>query len=528
MTSVLTLLKAQHLNASCINKIRYERDRKKKNNAMMQVFAYIILGFVLVGYSFGMAYGYGLLGMINIVPVIAIVLTTVLNLMFTFFKSNSYLFGFSDYDQMMSLPVSTKAVITAKFLYMYLQNLKYSLGIMLPMGIGYFLMTGFSVGKAMLWLGLSLFVPLIPMTIAAIVGALIAFVGSGFRHKVLVQTILTIALFCGIMILSFSAGSIDEAALIEDIVAISKVAEAVLGKVYPPARWFGLAIREGTLGYGILFVVVSIAIYTVFCIVLSMKFRAINTALTTKQRGKVYQISDMKVNKPINTLIVKEWRRLLSSTAYLINMGMGLILAVLFTGALSVVGVDSIMAEIPLKGINDYAHYLAPCILMVIIGMTSTSSVSLSLEGKSIWILKSLPVSTKTILKSKILFNLMLQIPVAVICDVLLIIACKPDAITAILYFVVSLSMCTLLSVMGMFFGILFVNYEWANEVQVIKQSMAAFAGIFGSMIVSIVVCVAAAFLCTIVDGRIVLLLLSVVASVLAFLLWKVVERGKI
>ena len=70
---------------------------------------------------------------------------------------------------------------------------------------------------------------------------------------------------------------------------------------------------------------------------------------------------------------------------------------------------------------------IAPFAIAAAISMTCTTCVSLSLEGKNVWIIKSLPIAPKMIYDSKILMNLSLSIPASLISAVLLIIGLKLD-----------------------------------------------------------------------------------------------------
>ena len=52
---------------------------------------------------------------------------------------------------------------------------------------------------------------------------------------------------------------------------------------------------------------------------------------------------------------------------------------------------------------------ILPLILGALIMMTCTTSVSLSLEGKNLWILKSLPITKEEIYKGKMLFKMCIR-----------------------------------------------------------------------------------------------------------------------
>lgn len=53
--------------------------------------------------------------------------------------------------------------------------------------------------------------------------------------------------------------------------------------------------------------------------------------------------------------------------------------------------------------------------------MMTAASVSVSMEGNRFWIVKTLPIPTKTILDAKILMNLLLMLPFYLISEVFLI-----------------------------------------------------------------------------------------------------------
>ena len=112
---------------------------------------------------------------------------------------------------------------------------------------------------------------------------------------------------------------------------------------------------------------------------------------------------------------------------------------------------------------------ILPLILGALIMMTCTTSVSLSLEGKNLWILKSLPITKEEIYKGKMLFNLLLQIPTALISSALLAVRFRVTGMTLITLFVYPMA--------AAFAG---------TETTVVKQSAASFFALIFGIIVSI------------------------------------------
>ena len=75
---------------------------------------------------------------------------------------------------------------------------------------------------------------------------------------------------------------------------------------------------------------------------------------------------------------IKELKRFFSSTVYVINSGMGVVMAIAFSLAIVVVGPSQLIAY---PGIESILQKIAP-FTIALISMTCTTCVSLSLEGK--------------------------------------------------------------------------------------------------------------------------------------------------
>ena len=194
-----TVLKIQFLNQSGLNELRYGKDKKKRTASVAMLAAMTVVAVIVVGMSFLIGIGYGAMGMLEVLPGLALAAVSMITFFFSMLKANAYLFAFQEYDMLMSLPLSVKTVISSKFIYMYLNDLLFSLGVMIPMGSAYLMWADVSSAAeslliAVMWLVTALFAPLIPMTAASILGALVAAIGSKSRFKVVIQVVLILAL----------------------------------------------------------------------------------------------------------------------------------------------------------------------------------------------------------------------------------------------------------------------------------------------------------------------------------------------
>ncbi|MBR0052119.1 MAG: hypothetical protein IJP57_09220, partial [Firmicutes bacterium] len=182
MKQTVLLLKTLLLSTSQRNIYKYTADRKKKSKIVGGTIGTVLLYAMLIGYCILTCVGYGVTGMIDSAPVMCALTVSLLAFFFTLLKTNGYLFNFKEYDMLMSLPFKTETVASAKFLYMYVKSLPWYLSISVAMLIGYGIYAHPAVFVYPVWIVLSLFLPVIPMLIAAFLGFLTAKVSAGFRR----------------------------------------------------------------------------------------------------------------------------------------------------------------------------------------------------------------------------------------------------------------------------------------------------------------------------------------------------------
>lgn len=220
--------------------------------------------------------------------------------------------------------------------------------------------------------------------------------------------------------------------------------------------------------------------YLLFVKVLSFKYKSLNTRISSTYNKSNYEVNRLNSGNVLTALYSKELKRFLSSTIYVTNMVVGLVMSVIMSVAVVIVGSErlAIMVGLP---------KLAPFILAAMIGMSNTSSVSLSLEGKNLWILKSLPLRLRDIYLSKILVNLTLTVPVALISGSLFIIGIKATLYQGLMMLVIPLIFAIFSATWGLFINYQFANYDWESETQVVKQSMSAVIGMLGSLLIAVI-----------------------------------------
>ncbi|WP_407371026.1 hypothetical protein [Carnobacterium sp.] len=477
------------------NFFRYEKDRRKRNSKIAVAVAIVMVLLMIISYCGGVAYGYVYLGMVDLIPSIAIFISSLLTLTFSLFKSNGEFFNFSDYDQLMSLPIAVKTIISSRFLNMYIWNTFIAFLVMFPMGMTYLLFEQPDFITYLIWFFSIFLVSLIPTIIAAIFGTVVTAISSKLKYTNAVATVLSIGLVVVLLIFLMTASTtnfgfgelIDSQTGTINADAFSSLAPFVsdrLNQLYLPTKLFKEAVVDGKFLSFLIFAVVSIGLYFLFLQLLSIKYKKINTALTSHSRKGNYKIGLLHQKGMLLALYKKTLMRILKSTVAATNLLVGCVMAILLAISTLIIGPEKILQSLDLAEYFPILKNVAGYVIAAMVSMTNTTTISLALEGKNVWLIKSLPISPKTLYDSYVLTNLTFTIPTSIICSLLFSISLKMSFIETILVIVTPLSFLLFTAVAGIFIGNRMAYYDWQDETQLVKQSMMSLIGMLGGMII--------------------------------------------
>lgn len=493
--SNIILLKNIIMASSSLNKARHTSDKKVKRRAWGALAIEILLGTMLAVYVGITVYGYGYYGMGDIIPMLLGLVICLISFVFTFFKAGGYLLAFREYDMLMAMPIKTSGIVWAKFMHMFILGLKWCAWITIPVIIlyGYFMHPNPTV--YVLWLILVPFISLIATVAGSVLSILISGIGANFKHKRAVQTILTVLLVLACFFLEFIIGA-DADMEIKDMLATLREEIENVCNVLRPAKWFAEAINDAK-PLSILLVILSAVAFTeLFIRVLSIKYKKINSRLTASSANRDFKLKTQKAKNIYMTIAYKEFKRMTFSTTYMTNIALGGILTVILGVAAFFVKPESLMSAIQTGGTGGIPEYFTsyaflipaiPFFAYLLGGMMMSTCCSLSLEGKSLWIIQSMPIDVMTLLKGKMLFNMLLITPPVMVAVLGLSFCLKAGAVNWLLFEILSVVLCAAGTVRGMCCGVRFVKYDWVNEIEVIKQGTATavyvLSHMFGMMI---------------------------------------------
>lgn len=469
MTKVFLLTKIQILGLFGVNKMIHAGDSRARLHAAGMGVVALIAGAMIVFLSYMTAAGYAAIGLVELVPAIILILFSMITLFFTLIRSSGTLFGFSDYDMIMSLPVSRSSVILSRLLTVYLGNLLFGVLLLLPAMVVFMIESG---APAFLWLSallIWLLAPLLPMIVSMTIGVVITAISVRFRHKNLVVTLLSFGVTIGAMALSFSMQSMDVDLLADLSIQLGQA----IGRFYPPSALVTAALSERNVLALIAFALLSITAATLFVFLLSKVYAKINSALFARHTRTAYRVTQLSTATADKALYRRELKLLTSYPVYLLNTCIGSVLMVVTILAIRIFGSEQLSVILQIPGLQGMLQHMAPFFPASFVIISSTTAVSLNMEGKNRWILSSLPVSTKAIFDSKILVNLTVLLPSIIFSSLMLAMTFPLNFFSILMVFVIPAVYAVFIAVVGLFANLRFLKFDWKSPQQAVKQSMS-------------------------------------------------------
>ena len=390
------------------------------------------------------------------------------------FNTYSSLYLAKDNDLLLSMPIPVKDIIASRLVNVYLLSLMYSLVVLLPAVIVYWITAPLTPAVVLGGIVLLLLLPLFVTLLSCLLGWCVARVSLRLKNRSLITVLLSLVLFGAYYFFYYRAQK-----MLRDLIANAAVyGEKIKGAAYG-VYLFG-QIGTGDIAAILIFSAVILAFAAAVWMLLRKTFLSISTA-TGAVKKNVYREKTVRPKTPGSALLGREIAHFLSNPNYMLNCGLGIILLPAMGIFMLIKGRG--LVEV-LEGVFRFGSGVTTILICValcmVISMNDMVVPSVSLEGKSIWLAQSLPVHPWKVLKSKLVMQLLLTgVPLAfaLIC----VFGMLPDPVPVrILAVVFCLLNMLLLALFGLFLGLKFANVRWTNEITPIKQGMAVLIILFG------------------------------------------------
>ncbi|MBR5731384.1 MAG: hypothetical protein IKX89_05505 [Firmicutes bacterium] len=396
------------------------------------------------------------------------------------FTTYTTIYKSKDSQMLLTMPIKPGTLLLSKMITVYLLTLLFTVIGTLPGVINYWIHMKPSAGTVLTGIAAIMLLALFTTALSCVLGWLVALVIRHIPNKNAGTVIATLAFMILYYVVYFRIQKILQSILLN----IDSIEHGIKGYVYPIYK-LGL----GAAGDGmslLIFAAISIVLFAIVYLVLSRSFLGIVTR-TDKVRSKVYTAKIVREKGSFGAILGKEFRHFLGSPAYMLNGALGTLLmpaAAVFL-IIKAKDVNTLIEMLSFQGL----HFLIASYLPLLLGtamcfistMNALTAPSISLEGKSLWLTKSLPLDTRTLLRAKQALHLLLTVIPALILLAAVAAVFDLTPLEILRVGLMSVVFIFFISALGLMANLLMPNLKWSTETEAVKRSGSALISIFGS-----------------------------------------------
>ncbi|MDL2225108.1 hypothetical protein LJC20_02735 [Eubacteriales bacterium OttesenSCG-928-M02] len=454
------------------------------------------LGFAYVAFLDIMFEPASMLGLGDAVLTMVVLMAMLLSFMLSIYQCVGLYYN-KEADFLFSLPITQRTAFAGKFMPLLTTEILVDAAIILPAMLVY---TQYAGGDAIFWIKgilVILLASMIPLCLAAILASLFMRITAVVRHKdkivMALGILFFIVYFVGVQLLSQSMVHMD----MTNIMAfLTGGVIKMITTVFPPARWAAEAmVYGGSTGLlGLLkFAGLSILAFVLTLVVAGNSFIKLSGSQSETFNSNKKVALDQKTTKAgsgFSALHRKEWKVVLRSPMVAMNslimaiVGPIVILTVLYMPQAGLDGniSDLLMeADVSMLGIPSDAFFFITLVVAAFLYFFSSinagAATIYSREGRSTWLLKTLPLSPKHIAGAKLLFGhevvLLCVVPTVVLLGIL------SRSLISPLYVLLAGVLVIVANIPNVAFAEMFdmirPTLNWTNETAVVKRSLSVF-----------------------------------------------------
>lgn len=481
MSKLFKLIKIDLIQSYSINRLKKKHNQNRKMGTLVATLILGVFLLALVSFVFFLiASVCKATNQLDFLLVFGYAIGTVLCFSITISKANGMLFEAKDFELLMSMPINTRFIILSKLISLLILNYVGFGLIFIPCVIFYGIFASANIIFYLLALIAFVLGPLLIVSICGLVSYLLGLMLKKVKAKSIIMSIISLVIFIVIfglyMVFVMQVSSIEETTgenweqLINQYGELFGELKHNLCTYYPITKWLAEGLTGDILKY-LLFVFVMVGPFSILVLFVGKNFLKANMNAKISFTSKNYKLVEQKQNSKLMSLLKRDIKRFFSSSAQVLNIGIGpilstillVIMAINFNNAFEKEGIE-----------QDFIKSFMPIMLTLTVGFTygimpSTSS-SINLEGKNFWILKSSPISTKDVFLAKVLFYVLICSPFIIINTIIMTLILDLIWYNILLVFVVQAMLVLVYSVEGLWINILNPKFDWDNEVKAIKQ----------------------------------------------------------
>lgn len=513
------LLKSRFM---ALSSYMFRHSKTKKKSPLMKV-GIVLLALYVIGAVFAM-FGYFFLQICEPFHQIGIdwlyfamagIMAMVLMFIGSVFMTQTQIYEAKDNEMLLAMPIKASYILMSRMLMLLAFNAAFELLIMIPAIAVYVSKCSVNVLGVIAGIMLLLALPFFALSISCLVGWLLAVISSRVRNKSLITMIFSLA-FLAAYFYAYSQMN----SYIQKLIANGDIfAHNIKGYVLP-LYWFGEAIAEGKISFMLFALLCELVPFIIIYIILSASF--IKIATTKRGFAKVrYQEKEMKVETANAALLRKELKHFVSSPMYMLNGALGSVFTIV--GGVALIIKKELICNI-VEQIPEFSGYIGASVIVALCAIATTniiSAPSISLEGKNLWIIRSMPVSSRNILLSKVKLHLVITLPAMIFTEIVAAAVLDMDWLCRVLVFILPNIVTIFCALFGVVVNLKFPKFDWISETVAIKQSASTMISMFGAFAV---ILIPGLLYIVLLDGMIAmnlyLLLITVIYAIVCILLY--------
>lgn len=402
------------------------------------------------------------------------------------FNTFASLYKAKDNELLLSLPVTPSAIIISRLIGVYAMSLLYSSLVWIPAVIVYWIEAAPSVLSVVYSILLMFVITFLVLVLTCILGWVVAVISVKLKYKKLLSLAASLIFFGAYYWVCFNMNTFIEQFLLNG----AKMSDGIRNNLYP-VYLLGRAAAGDTVS--MIIFTAAVAVLTALCYLVMIRTFTSLVTKTPKETRVEYKETALKSTSVKKALFSRELKLLTSSTTYMMNTCLGMVMmpviaVVLFIKRAQIPYIFTVFNLI--EQIKDPVSFLTvmfTVLLFALICMDAVTAPSISLEGKNIWILQTLPVSPYEILKAKEQLHFRLNVFPACILAGAAGYLLGLGVLNTVLIIALSVLYILFIADTGLWLNLLKPNLNWTNEVVPIKQSMPIMILLFGGWVFAVI-----------------------------------------
>ncbi len=395
---------------------------------------------------------------------------------------NTYftVFDAKDNDLLLSLPIPPNKIVFVRVLSVAAMAALYESTALIPTFLVRVIFRKASALCVINTFVLFFFVTAFVVALSLALGFVVAAVARKVKKKSMITVVVSI-----VMLVLYYVGYFKAQQGIMHLMQMTEVPKAV-------KTWMFLFYHMGLAAEGrpismLIFSSISAGVCLFAYFLLAKNFiRFATSKKSASVKGKKGKITASKAS---SSLLRRELKRFSSSPNYILNCAFGTLMMVV-AGVFFFIKWSSLRTLAETVSVylpHSNGLFIAAILVCLLSSGNDLTAPSVTLEGKNIWILLSLPVRTGQIFKAKIQMHLLLTVFPALFVSAAALFAIGASALSWVFMLLLVCAFILFAAEYGLVLNLIKPSLKWTSEIVALKQSPSVLVSVFSEYLMMIV-----------------------------------------